>query len=33
MKNPVDFRGNNGLKEKPDIIDIIEEKAPVVWPR
>jgi hypothetical protein len=21
-----------GVKEKPDIIDIIEEKAPVVWP-
>jgi hypothetical protein len=22
-----------GVKEKPDIIDIREEKAPVVWPR
>jgi hypothetical protein len=22
-----------GVKEKPDIIAIIEEKAPVVWPR
>jgi len=22
-----------GVKEKPDIIDIIDKKAPVVWPR